>query len=94
MGVCLDLLQLHTYGTIDPACSFKWRSLKKMTDKEKAELNNLKADRDTKQLANGGISQEEIRDRMSKDPNSDYYGVDPDDLPPAPAPQGGAFGGF
>ena len=52
-----------------------------MDEKERAELNKTQADRDAVYLANGVISQEEVRQRLSLDRYSGYTMIDVDDVP-------------
>lgn len=91
LDTVIKILELNRFGSIDPALSYSWRPLKKLTETERTTINNTKADRDTKLIAAGVVSPEEARERVSKDPLSDYVGVDPEDLPVRPEP---AFGGM
>lgn len=91
LDTVIKILELNRFGSIDPALTYSWRPLKKLTETERTTINNTKADRDTKLIAAGVISPEESRERVSKDPLSDYVGVDPEDLPVRPEP---AFGGM
>lgn len=52
-----------------------------MDEKERAELNKTQADKDAVYLANGVISQEEVRQRLSLDRYSGYTMIDVDDVP-------------
>lgn len=52
-----------------------------MDEKERAKLNKIQADRDAVYLANGVISQEEVRQRLSLDRYSGYTMIDVDDVP-------------
>lgn len=84
MNTALALAQLHTFGAIDPDCGFTWAALKKPSDNELAIINKTKADTDAVLQQCGAISAEEIRGRLSNDPQSEYTGLDVDDLPQAP----------
>lgn len=75
------VLQLNKWGKINPAISFKFPAMWDMDDSEKAALNKQQADRDAIYLANGVLSQEEVRRRLSLDKNSEYTMIDVDDLP-------------
>jgi len=77
------ILQLNAWGKINPAIGFKYPALWDMDDSEKAALNKQQADRDAIYLANGVLSQEEVRRRLSLDVNSEYTMIDVDDLPEA-----------
>ena len=52
-----------------------------MDEKERAKLNKIQADGDAVYLANGVISQEEVRQRLSLDRYSGYTMIDVDDVP-------------
>lgn len=77
----LKIFQLNLGLDIDEALGFKYPQMWDMDDKEKAELNKQQADRDAIYLANGVLSQEEVRRRLSLDKNSEYSMIDVDDMP-------------
>jgi len=79
----LKIFQLNMGKGINPALGFKFPAMWDMDDAERASLNKQQADRDAIYLANGVLSQEEVRRRLSLDRNSEYTMIDVDDLPEA-----------
>lgn len=84
MNTVLALAQLHAFGAIDQDCGFTWAALKKPSDSELATINKTKADTDAVLQQCGAISDEEIRGRLSNDPQSEYTGLDVAKTPHAP----------
>ena len=68
----LKILQLNRYHNIDEKISFSFMPLWEMSDREIADMNNVKANTDTLHLTNGAISAAEIRQRIANDPLSGY----------------------
>lgn len=60
-----------------------WRPTDTPTAKELAEINLLKAQRDTALVTAGGIDGTDVRDRIVKDADSDYNGI-PEIVPNGP----------
>lgn len=77
----LKIFQLNLGKGINPALGFKFPPMWDMDDSERAALNKQQADRDAIYLANGVLSQEEVRRRLSLDRNSEYTMIDVDDVP-------------
>lgn len=77
----IRILQLNKGLEPDDKLLFKFPYLWEMDEKERAELNKTQADRDAIYLANGVISQEEVRQRLSLDRYSGYTMIDVDDVP-------------
>ncbi len=74
----LQLVQLNLYGAIDPTIGFKFLPLYQMTAKELAEIRKSDAEADVMYIDAGVIAPEEARERVAKDPNSGYEGLDLD----------------
>lgn len=81
METVMKLFQLNLGLDVNPALGFKFPAMWDMDDKERAELNKQQADRDILYIANGVLSQEEVRRRLSMDKNSEYSMIDVDDGP-------------
>lgn len=81
LEIVLKLFQLNAGKDINPSIGFKYPAMWDMDDTEKAALNKQQADRDAVYLANGVLSQEEVRRRLSLDRNSEYTMIDVDDVP-------------
>lgn len=77
----LKIIQLNKGLDPDEKLLFKFPVLWDMDDQERAALNKQQADRDAIYLANGVLSQEEVRQRLSLDRNSEYTMIDVDDVP-------------
>lgn len=78
----LDILQLHLFGQIDDSIGFEWRPLSSPTVKELAEIRKANAETDAAYVDKGVISPEEVRERVSSDPESGYNNL----TGPAPTP--------
>lgn len=81
METILKLFQVNLGMEPNKALGFKFPDMWDMDDKERADLNKEQADRDAIYLANGVLSQEEVRRRLSMDKNSEYSMIDVDELP-------------
>jgi len=77
----LKIFQLNLGLDIDDSLGFKYPQMWDMDDADRASLNKQQADRDAIYLANGVLSQEEVRRRLSLDKNSEYSMIDVDDTP-------------
>jgi len=77
----LEIIQLIRYGQIDSDITINWEPLYQMTPKEESELRKSDADRDAVYLNGGVISAEEIRDKLARDPESGYEGIDITQVP-------------
>jgi hypothetical protein len=56
--------------------SVSWNELDAMTAEEQAMVQKLKAERDVALSQAGAIDGQDIRDRIIKDPDSEYSGID------------------
>jgi hypothetical protein len=66
---------------------FDFVPLKMMSEKDAAEVENLKAQTDGLLIESGAIGPEDSRRRIASDEDSDYHGIDPDDLPEIEPPE-------
>ena len=87
LEIVSKIFQLNLGLDINKALSFEFPPLVEMDDKELADLNKEQADRDAIYLANGVLSQEEVRKRLSMDKHSEYSMIDVDDMPEQPEAQ-------
>jgi len=78
----LDVLQLHLFGTIDESIGFEFKPLSSPTVKELSEIRKANAETDAAYIDKGVISPEEVRERVSSDPQSGYDNL----TGPAPTP--------
>lgn len=78
----LDVLQLHLFGSIDEAIGFEWRPLASPTVKEMAEIRKANAETDSAYIDKGVVSPDEVRERVSSDPESGYNNLTGSAPPP------------
>lgn len=78
----IDILQLHLFGKIDDAIGFEFKPLSSPTIKELSEIRKANAETDGAYIDKGVISPEEVRERVSADPESGYNNL----TGPAPPP--------
>ena len=77
----VDIMQISLWGARDPDITFEFNPLEELTDKEKADIRKTDAETDQIRIDSGIVSQEEVRTKLVNDPESDYHGLDPDDVP-------------
>lgn len=73
------LTQMSLFGRVDDDLAFKFNPLWKKTDKEIWEIQKIKAEINTAYFADNILEGNEIREALSKDPDSGYAGLG--DLP-------------
>lgn len=81
MWICIQLLMLHLWGEIDPTITFEFAPLWQVSALDAATIRVNNANADAVYLDRSVVSPEETRDRLAKDPDSGYSGIDVDDLP-------------
>jgi phage-related protein (TIGR01555 family) len=91
----LKVVQLSMYGEIDPEISFEFNPLYQLTEKELAEVRVNEATRAATYIDKGVLDAQEERERLARDPDSGYQGIDvtkeieaPDDEEELAAPIG------
>lgn len=77
----LKVLQISMYGEIDPDITVAFNPLFQMTAKELAEIRKSDSDAAGNYLDRSVISAEEERERLARDPESGYQGLDVTDMP-------------
>lgn len=75
LTICLKVIQLHLWGEIDPDLYFEYLPLWELDEAGKAAVEKTKADTDAVLIADGTISNEESRERLSRDHASPYHGL-------------------
>lgn len=83
--------QLNLYGEVDDDITFDFNPLKQLSEKEKAELDQLKQQTDSGYIQDSVVSPDEVRTRLANDRDSPYLGLDLDKSPPPRPPD--PFGG-
>lgn len=77
----INILQLIRYGSIDPDIVVAFQPLYQMTPKELAEIRKTDADRDVALVGASIIDATEVRERLARDPESGYQGIDTGKVP-------------
>ena len=91
LEVILKAVQLSLFGEIDPDIGFTFVPLYQMTPKEEAEIRNLDMQTNTGYIDHSVVDSSEVRERLAKDPNSGFMGLDTSAelVPPEPQPAPG-----
>jgi len=89
LEVILKVVQLSLFGEIDPDIGFKFVPLYQMTAKEEAEIREANSRTATAYIDRGVIDASEERERLARDPNSGYQGIDADAVIVPPVQPGG-----
>lgn len=85
----LRCVQLHLYGAIDKNITFDFNPLGQEDNAALAMQQKTRADTVAVYLDRDIISVEEARKAIAEDPDSGFYGIDPDDIPEGnPMPTG------
>lgn len=74
----LQVVQLSLWGRIDPDIGFAWNPLYQMTPNELADIRLKNSQAATTYITNGVIDPSEERERLARDPESGYLGLDTD----------------
>ena len=72
----LKVIQLSLFGEIDPNISFTFNPLAQMTPEQLASIQKIKADTGKNFIDSGVIDPSEERERIARDPDSGYQGLD------------------
>lgn len=65
-------MQLNRYGEIDDNISFQFAPLWEMDERERAEINKVKADTAAVYLDRGALSAEEVRGSLADNPDKSF----------------------
>lgn len=71
----LEIIQYDLDGTFDPEITFEFLDLWEMPEDQRALVRKSDAETDTWYVQEGIISNEEVRERITSDENSPYYGM-------------------
>ena len=84
-------MQLSLFGEIDPDIGFTFVPLYQMTPKEESDIRLQDSQADCAYIAAGVVDPSEVRERLAKDPNSGFMGLDTsvELVPPNPEPAPG-----
>lgn len=76
LEVILKAVQLSLFGEIDPDIGVAFVPLFQMTPKEESDIRLSDSQADCAYVDAGIVDPSEVRDRLAKDPNSGYMGLD------------------
>ena len=77
----IGFIQLSEFGEVDPDITFKFEPLWSMSEKEEAEVEKTRAETGQILVDTGVISPHEERKRVANDPDTQYPGLDADEMP-------------
>ena len=91
LEVILKAVQLSLFGEIDPDIGFTFVPLYQMTPKEESDIRLQDSQADCAYIAAGVVDPSEVRERLARDPNGGYQGLDTsvELVPPNPEPAPG-----
>lgn len=91
--IMIQILQLHLWGEIDPTISFEFCPLWQVSALDAATIRLNNANSDAAYLDRQVLSQEEVREKLAKDTDSGYSGIDVSDVPEIELPDDDPAGG-
>lgn len=80
----IDFVQLSEFGDVDTSIGYEWQPLHSLNEKELAEVNKIKADRDVALVVASVVDPIEVRRNLKSDPSSGYNGINAEDVPEGP----------
>lgn len=83
----LRLIQLHMFGEIDDSIDFEFKPLEQMTEEQMSVIRVNDSTRAGNYIDRGVIDAQEERERLARDPESGYQGIDIDKEIPLPSEQ-------
>lgn len=92
LWICIQLIMLHLWGEIDNTITFEFCPLWQVSAMDAATIRLNNANADAVYLDRSVVAPLETRERLAKDPDSGYSGIDVDDVPEVQEPED--FGGF
>lgn len=91
MKVLLPVLQMHLFGSVDPAIGWQWNPLWALDEKGQAEVRKIDAETDIAYTDAGILDPVEVRRKIAGEEDSPYAGIEAEDVPepmPNPADEG------
>lgn len=82
LEILLKVVQLSLFGEIDPTIGIEFCPLYQMSEKEKAEIRAMDTTSDANLMAAGVISPGEVRERLAREQEGIYQGLDVDEADP------------
>jgi phage-related protein (TIGR01555 family) len=80
----LDIIQLSEFGEVDPDITYTWEPLWQMDDTAKAAVRKTESDIDAQNITSGVVDPEEVRERLARQEDNQYVGIDLSGPPPEP----------
>ena len=81
----LKLIQLHLFGEIDDSIDFEFKPLEQMTEEQMSVIRVNDSTRAGNYIDRGVIDAQEERERLARDPESGYEGIDIEKEIPLPS---------
>lgn len=78
IDTCLKVIQLHLWGEIDDAITFKFKPLWQPSAKEESEIRRARAEEAAIYITNSVIDASEVRQNLADDPDSGWDNIDGD----------------
>ena len=85
IGTMLKLVQLSLFGEIDPDITFEFNPLYQMTEEQMSTIRVNDSVRAGNYIDRGVLDAQEERERLARDPDSGYQGIDVEREIPLPA---------
>jgi phage-related protein (TIGR01555 family) len=76
LTTCIKVIMLHLWGEIDDSICIKFRPLWQMTPQEESAIRLSDAQADAIYLDRSVVDQEEVREKLARDPASGWDGLD------------------
>lgn len=77
----IELAQVSLWGEIDERINWKFKPLRLMSPKELSEIQERKSATHKNYVEMGAIDPAEVREAVAEDPDSEYDGIEVDDVP-------------
>ncbi|WP_454813780.1 DUF1073 domain-containing protein [Labrys neptuniae] len=77
----MGMIMLNIWGETDDGIDFEFEPLWSLDEKAQAEVEKTKAETDQTLVDIGALSPQEVRERVARDPQSDYSSIDVEDMP-------------
>jgi phage-related protein (TIGR01555 family) len=87
LTTCVDFVQLHLWGEVDPEITYEFVDLWQLDEATKATVEQTKAATHQIYADLGAVQPEDIRTAVQADPDSPYHGLDLAPMPEPPSPE-------
>ena len=76
LTICIKVIMLHLWGEIDDSINIKFKPLWQMSPQEESAIRLSDAQADAIYLDRSVVDQEEVREKLARDTNSGWDGLD------------------